>query len=77
MSPRHLAAALGLAAATVLATAPAALAAPPPTGHNCAGTFVTEVASPKFGPAVAALAKEQGVDDLGLANCGLTPRNDP
>ena len=69
--------ALGLAAATVVATASSASAAPSPNGHNCAGTVVSSLAGPGFGPAVAGPAKEQGVDNLGLANCGQPPRNNP
>jgi hypothetical protein len=58
-------------AAGLIMTATPAAAQPPPNGaHNCAGFFVSGVAGPAFGPAVAALAALQGVDDVGLANCG-------
>jgi hypothetical protein len=61
----------------VVATAPSALAAPRPNDHNCAGTVVASLAGPGFGPVVAANAQAQTVDNLGLANCGQPPRNNP
>jgi hypothetical protein len=73
----RLATVLGLATATVVATAPSALAAPSPNDHNCAGVVVTSLAGPDFGPSVANIAGAQGVDNLGLANCGQPPRKNP
>ncbi len=77
VSVPRLAALLGLAAAIVVATAPSALAAPSPNGHNCAGTTVSALAGPGFGPSVASTAEPQAVDNLGLANCGQPPQNNP
>ena len=77
VSASRLATVLGLAAASVLATTPYALAAPSPNDHNCAGTVVSSLAEPGFGPSVASSAQAQGVDNLGLANCGQPPRNNP
>ncbi len=77
VSVPRLATVLGLAAATVVATAPSALAAPSLNGHNCAGTVVSSMAGPGFGPSVASIAEAQGVDNIGLANCGQPPRNNP
>ena len=45
--------------------------------HNCAGVVVSSFAGPGFGQEVAALAHEQTVDNLGLANCGQTNRKNP
>ena len=77
VSASRLATVLGLAAASVVATAPSALAAPSPNGHNCADTTVSSVAGPGFGPSVASTAAARAVDNLGLANCGQSPRNNP
>jgi hypothetical protein len=59
-----------------------ALVLAPPAGaegedHNCAGAFVSSLAGPGFGGAVSSAAHLQLVDNFGLANCGLPPRNNP
>jgi hypothetical protein len=77
VSASRLATVFGLAAACVLATVPSALAAPSPNDNNCAGTVVSSLAGPGFGPSVASIAEAQGVDNLGLANCGQPPRKNP
>jgi hypothetical protein len=53
-----------------------ASAAPTPNGHDCAGVVVSGMAGPGFGQAVSTAARQQLVDDLGLANCGQTGRDD-
>ena len=45
--------------------------------HNCAGAVVSSLAGPGFGAQVASLAQLQVVDNLGLANCGDTSRQNP
>jgi hypothetical protein len=47
------------------------------TEHNCAGTVVSSLAGQGFGQAVSSLAHQQLVDNLGLADCGAPPRNNP
>ena len=54
-----------------------AAAAPVLDEHNCAGSVVSQAASPEFGPVVAAAAEEQLVDNFGLADCGQINRNNP
>jgi hypothetical protein len=54
-----------------------ASAAAGPNEHNCAGAVVSQAASPAFGPVVAAAAQAQLVDNVGLADCGQTNRNNP
>jgi len=77
VSVSRLATVLGLAAATVVVAEPSALAAPRLNDHNCAGVVVSSSAGPGFGPSVAGVAEVQGVDNLGLANCGQPPRSNP
>ena len=55
----------------------AAVADPPVNGHDCAGALVSSVAGPGFGQLVSALAHQQQVDNLGLADCGAPPRSNP
>jgi hypothetical protein len=50
---------------------------PAPNANNCAGVVVSSLAGPGLGTQVAALAQLQGVDNLGLASCGDTPRQNP
>jgi hypothetical protein len=57
------------------ATVGSASAAPTSNGHNCAGTTVSSLAGPDFGSMVSALAHLMGVDNIGLADCGQTNRN--
>jgi hypothetical protein len=45
--------------------------------HNCAGAVVSSLAGPGFGDQVASLAQLQAVDNLGLADCGAPPRQNP
>jgi hypothetical protein len=68
---------LGLAVAVVVATVPSASAALSLNGHTCAGTIVSSLAGSGFGSSVAGIAEAQAVDNLGLANCGQPPRNNP
>ncbi|SDC92272.1 hypothetical protein SAMN05660690_2944 [Geodermatophilus telluris] len=77
VSASRLATVLGFAIASLVATAPSALAAPSLNDHNCAGTVVSSLAEPGFGPFVASSAQAQAVDNFGLANCGQPPRNNP
>ena len=51
--------------------------APTPNANNCAGVVVSSLAGPGFGTQVATLAQLQVVDNLGLASCGGTPRQNP
>jgi len=51
--------------------------APEDSGHNCAGVVVSSLAGPGFGAQVAQLAQLQAVDNLGLADCGENPRQNP
>jgi hypothetical protein len=51
--------------------------ASPANGHNCAGAVVSSLAEPGFGAQVAVLAHLQVVDNLGLADCGSNPRQNP
>jgi hypothetical protein len=46
-------------------------------GNDCAGVVVSSFAAPGFGQAVSSLAQLQLVDNLGLADCGQTNRNNP
>ncbi len=77
VSVSRLAAVVGLSVGTAVAIVPSALAAPSLNNRNCAGTVVSSVAGPGFGPSVASTAEAQGVDNLGLANCGQPPRRNP
>ena len=77
VSASRLATVLGLAAVSVVATMPSALAAPSPNDNNCAGTVVSSLAGPGFGPFVASSAQAQAVDNFGLASCGQLPRKNP
>lgn len=66
-----------VAAASAVPTT--AWAAPPGggNGHNCAGVVVSGSAGPGFGQVVSAAAHAQLVDNVGLADCGQTNRNNP
>ena len=46
-------------------------------GHNCAGAVVSSLTPPGIGPLVSQLAQAGVVDNLGLADCGQTNRNNP
>jgi hypothetical protein len=54
-----------------------ASAAPAANGHNCAGFVVSQGAGSGFGQVVSAAAREQLVDNFGLADCGQAHRNNP
>jgi hypothetical protein len=70
--------AIGAVIVALAFAAPAAADPPsPPNGHNCAGVIVSSVAGPGFGQVVSSFAHQQTVDNLGFANCGQPPRNNP
>ena len=46
-------------------------------GHDCAGAIVSSLTPPGIGPLVSQLAHAQLVDNIGLADCGQTNRNNP
>ncbi len=77
MSISRLITSVALAGATLVATAPSALADPEPNDHNCSGTVVSSLAAPEFGPLVVSGAQAQLIDNFGLANCGQPPRSNP
>lgn len=67
---------------TALVAAAVALVVPASAGaegedHNCAGAITSSVAGPALGPAVAAAAQAQVVDNFGFANCGETSGQNP
>ena len=68
---------VGCAGLLVVSAPTVAAAAPDPNEHNCAGVVVSGAADPGFGPAVSSAAQQQLVDNLGLADCGQTNRNNP
>ena len=43
----------------------------------CAGSVVSRLAGPAFGPVVSGAAHAQLVDNFGFANCGQTNRDNP
>ena len=59
--------------------APAASSADPPenNGHNCAGDILTIGSGPGFGDSVSDVAQDQGMDNLGYANCGNNNGKNP
>ena len=72
--------AIASAAALALAgigAGPVSAQGPTPNGHNCAGLVVSSLARPGFGHLVSAAARQQAVDNFGLANCGQTNRKNP
>jgi hypothetical protein len=69
--------AAAVAASFIIAPAASASADPAVNGHDCAGLVVSSLAGPGFGAVVSAAAHDQLVDNLGLADCGQTNRNNP
>jgi hypothetical protein len=72
-----LSAILATAVLALTTLTPTAAADPAINDHNCAGAIVSLLAGPGFGGLVSATAHDQEVDNLGLANCGQTHRNNP
>jgi hypothetical protein len=64
---------VGLSGATI----GSASAAPRMSEHDCAGDAVSSAAGPGFGGLVSALAHLGLIDNIGLADCGQTHRNNP
>lgn len=74
---RTLGAVVAAVAASWMIAPLAASADPVANQHDCAGVVVSALAGPGFGSTVSAAAQEQLVDNLGLADCGQTNRNNP
>lgn len=69
--------AVTLVALAMLGAGAGVAAAGPGDQHNCAGTSVSGLSGPGFGAFVSSVAHLQAVDNFGLANCGITERNNP
>jgi hypothetical protein len=69
--------AVTLMALAMLGAGAGVATAGPGDQHNCAGTVVSGLAGPSFGPFVSSFAHVQQVDNFGLANCGRPERNNP